>query len=266
MSRPAAPAPASAPDTIEGWSTQNTKLAAVFAGLGFVVSTRVNEMLERNSQVRVRFFIEAISTRNRLQRDLLRSGWENGQLAAADPLHPFLVGMVAVTNYERLMRMQAQGERHRLVAVPGGWEYRRGEEDSTMTLARELVATRDVCLAAALGAVGVPVVRIDGEPGQRRYCLPKHGLDPTQRETGLLIRRAGPNTLDLELERSEPQHPLCAAYQATFALSKLNAHLKGHARTVVLKAPGTKRRALVMENATNRVLDKVRRHFGVPDD
>jgi hypothetical protein len=250
---------------VSAWSTANTKLAAVFAGLGFPIETARTEILERRSSSRVRYFVGEQSTRSALRRELLRSGWENGELAKADPLHPFLVGLCAVTNYERLLIMQSRGERYRLTAVPGGWEYRQGEEDARLMLATQCVQTTDLPLAAALGAIGVPVIRFEGGQGQRRYVLPNIGLDAVQQPCAQLIRRAEPGKLDLLLERTEPQHPLCAAYQASYSLGKLNAHLKGQRRCIVLKAPGSQRRAMVTEGATDRVMDKVRRHFGIPD-
>jgi hypothetical protein len=256
---------ATANPAASGWSTSNTKLAAVFAGLGFPVETRATEILERKVSSRVRYYIGDASTRNSMRRDYLRNAWETGDLEKADPLHPFLVGLAAVANYERLMIMQSRGERYRLVSVPGGWEYRQGEEDARLMLAQDLVQTTDLPLAAALGAIGVPVVRFDGSHGQRRYVLPNRGLDLVQRPCTELMRRAVAGKLDLELERTEPQHPLCAAYQATYSLGRVNAHLKRQLRCVVLKAPGSQRRALVTEHATNRVLDKVQKHFGIPD-
>lgn len=257
--------PPKASTKASAWSTNNTKLAAVFAALGFHIETRATEILERKVSGRERFFVADHSTRLNLKRDFLRNAWATGELAKADPLHPFLVGMAAVTNYERLLIMQSRGERYRLVTVPGGWEYRQGEEDSRLMLARDLVQTTDLPLAAAMGAIGVPVVRFDGGQGSRRYVMPNQGLDTTQRASADLMRRAVAGKLDLALESTEPQHPLCAAYQASYALGRLNAHMKGHYRCIVLKAPGSQKRALVTENATNRVMDKVQKHFGIPD-
>ena len=249
---------------ISGWSTCNTKLASVFGALGFSITTRETEILERNNQVKARFFIADQSARNGLVRDALRAGFENGALAKADPMHPFLISWVAITNYERLLEMQATGRRYVLVPVPGGWEYRVGEEDARLRLAGELIRTGDLPLAAALGAIGLPVVDIEGPAGERRYLLPKSRVEAGVLNAGEMIKRAVPGKLDLRLEREVPGHPLCVAYQATFSHAALAKHMRNHFRALVLRAPKSQRRAMVGENPSDRVLDQARRFFQVP--
>lgn len=250
------------------WSTASTKLAAVFAGLGFVVSCRETEIAELNSRLNLRHFVGQTSQwRRHLDRDWLRSAWENGSLEKEDPLHPFLQGLRAVRCYDQLLRYQARGERLRLRPVAGGraWEYEPGEEDSRMTLARRVHEISDLPLAAALATVGVPVIDLLGQAPKRKYLLPAEGLDPAGSATAELIRRAEPGKLDLQLERDQPEHPLCAAYQASYAYAALNAHIKRLERNIVIKAPHSNRRAYISERAPDRILDQVARHFRIHD-
>jgi hypothetical protein len=249
-------------EKISGWSTSNTKLASAFAALGFGVSTRMTEVLERGV-TKARFFIEEQSARNGMRRDLLRAGWENGGLAKADAMHPFLISMAAIENYEALLDMQAVGSRWVLVQGAGGWVYRKGEEDSRLRLCGELIRTGDLPLAAALGVIGLPVVDIQGEPGARRYVLPAMRVEAGVLKAGELIKREVPGKWDLALEKSMPGHPLCVGYQATFSHAALVAHMKRHFKAVVLRAPGSQRRAMVGEGASGRVMDQVRRHFQI---
>jgi hypothetical protein len=254
------------------WSTKSTALAAAFGACGFPIRTNVTEIIELRPAFKLRFFIAAQSQWLARERNPLREAHLTGELVKADPLHPFLQALRAAHNYAVLLGVQKTGTRVRLAQVPDAqaWHYAPGEEDARLRLMPG-PRTNDLPLAAACGVVGIPVVDIEGEQGRRLYRLAARGLRSIELpqpewETLHLIRRQQPGKPALALEQSEPQHPLCAAYQAAHDFVKLTKHLKHrHPRAVILRAPGSHRRALVMEHASDRVLDKVRRHFGVAE-
>lgn len=247
------------------WSTASTKLAAVYAGLGFVVTTRETEILELNNRLNLRYFVSQGSHAfPALDRDLLREHWETGGLAKEDPFHPFLCGMAAVRNMAWLMRWQSTANIRLRLALKGSlYEYEPGEEDSRMTLAPECIRNKDLPLMAAMGVLGFPVIDTEGEAPRRLYLMPNTGLDPLQRKAVDLIRRADPAKLPLALETQHPHHPLCLAYNGAHAFAKMNAHIRRLTRHVLLKAPQSKRRALIPENPSDQLLDEVGRHFRV---
>lgn len=247
------------------WSTASTKLAAVYAGLGFVVTTRETEIIELNNRLNLRYFISQTSVvRPSLDRDLLREHWGNGGLEKMDRFHPFLCGMAAVKNMASLLRWQnAANMRLRLVLKGALYEYEPGEEDSRLTLATECIRNKDLPLMAAMGVIGFPVIDTEGDAPRRLYILPNASLDPMQRKAVDLVKRADPAKLPLALETENPEHPLCLAYNGAYAFAKMNAHIRRLNRNVLLKAPRSQRRALIPDNPSDALLDEVGRHFRV---
>lgn len=252
------------------WSTKSTALAAAFGACGFPIRTNATEILELRQAYKLRFFIGAQSQWLALERDPLREAYATGELAKADPLHPFLQAVRAAHNYAVLLGVQKTGARVRLAPVPGAqaWHYEPGEEDARLRLLPG-PRTNDLPLVAACGVVGIPVVDIEGEDGRRFYRLAVRGLRSVELpqpewETVRLIRRQEPGKPALALEQSEPQHPLCTAYQGAYSYAVLLAHCKRLTRNVLIKDPHSRRRALIPENPSADLLEDVRRHFKIP--
>jgi hypothetical protein len=251
------------------WSTKSTALAAAFGACGFPIRTNATEILELRQAFKLRFFIGAQSQWLALERDPLREAHLTGELLKADPLHPFLQALRAARNYDVLLDVQKTGSRVRLTpAAQGAWHYEPGEEDARLRLMPG-PRTNDLPLAAACGVVGIPVVDIEGEQGRRLYRLAARGLRSIELpqpewETLHLIRRQMPGKPALALEQSEPQHPLCLAYQGAYSYAALLAHCKRLARNVLIKDPHSRRRALIPENPSADLLEDVRRHFKIP--
>lgn len=254
------------------WSTASTQLAAVYAGLGFVVETRETEIIELNSRINLRYHVSATSTAwPGLDRDLLREHWDNGGLLRVDPQHPFLCGMAAVKNMIALLDHQKTGAPVCLLKNGGGYEYKSGSEDPRLKLSRECVRSQDLPLMAAMGFLGFPVIDIEGEAPRRTYILSNRShthlsdsvADRAESLAAHLIRRAQPGKLPLAIEAEHPQHPLCLAYNGSHAYAKMTAHIRRLQRSVLIKAPQSSRRALVPENPSSALLDEVGRHFRV---
>ena len=246
------------------WSTASTPLAAAFAACGFIVRSQQTEIIELRQALKQRFSISPTSQWSQLDRDGLRNAYGTGSLLASDPLHPFLQALRAAHNYSALLKFQATGDKLCLVSCAlGAWQYEPGTEPSTLSLQRG-PRTTDLPLAAALGVIGIPVIDMQGEQGRRFYCLPAHGMRAAPEwQTLDLIRRAVPGQTALVLETTQPQHPLCSAYQGAYSYACLLAHCKKQAREVLLKSPHSNRRALIPENPSGHLLDQVRSHFRI---
>lgn len=265
---------------MSSWSTADSQLAAAFAGCGFVVITRETEILELHNQVNLRYFIGDHSTvRPGLDREVLMEHWSSGELVKADPMHPFVCAMGAIRNHKALLKMQATGARLRLRSRgPGsGWEYEPGEEAPRLRLSQTVCATKDLPLAAAFGWIGTPVIDLEGASGARRYILPQDGhrgldaLDHADWRTDYLRRRQtvqNPEAfghdgrpIPLAIELQNPEHPLCLAYNGSYAYARLQVHIRKLRRQIIIKAPSSKRRAVIPENPSDALLDEMGRHF-----
>jgi hypothetical protein len=118
----------------------------------------------------------------------------------------------------------------------------------------------------------VPIIDILGTPGNHAYKLPARGLRAltagdavSDWETARLMARQQPGQPALRLEQTHPNHPLVHAYQGAYTTARLNAHIQQKLkRMVLLKAPGSKRRAYISDTPTETVLEDVRRHFRIP--
>ena len=257
------------------WSTSNTKLAACLGGLGFSIRTSIMED-SRGGKVLTEFFVsENTPWYPGLTRKSLLQRWKStkpeDRLETLDPLHPFLQGLRAEHNYELLLDAQNRGRRIRLAAVAGGHAslYTDGEEVPAMKNSQAVIQLSDLSLVAALGTLGIPVIGISGSAGDHTYTLPVHGHwlkafpsgEARRYDASEIARRAEPGKLDLMLERTQPQHPLCAAYQARHTHNILKRALGQDKRLIIVRAPGTGRSATVREDATDRVMDIVTAHM-----
>lgn len=282
------------------WSTNNHKIAAAFAGLGFRVELNETEIIELDSWRNLRFEVSDTSLTNPKlpSRDDLFRGWMEGTLLQIDNDHPFLCGYYACHNMEALMKMQASGQPYALQLVKGSplYHYQPGTEDPRLSLSPVRHATVDLPLAAAVGLAGLPVIDLDGEPGRRRYLMPDLLKEmpfqpPKQREWVPVvardehgfchvgkrledeviplppaaffprIERGKPN---LQLGLTHPMHPVVLGYNGAYAYGVLRRKLNELKRRLLIKAPDSDRRALIPLNPSKQLEDEVRQHFQVP--
>lgn len=267
------------------WRTPNTKLAAALGALGFPMTPEV-DYDEHTGRESTEWKIGDRSAWHPalLSRDELLKQWKKGDLAKGDPLHPMLQGLSCEHNQEMLRDAQNKGRRIRLVGVRDSHatEYRDGQEASEMVNAAGLFQTEDLSLCAALGTLGIPVVKIEGAGAHHRYFLPLEG-HPLRLPDGTvaryssvwLARRFTPPedwpeaekrrcATDLQLEHDEPSHPVVSAYNCRRVHHQLLAVVRGFQRRIHLRPPGTSRAAIIGEKASDRVLDRVRQHFRIP--
>lgn len=255
------------------YQTQNTKIAAALGALQFPIQTDV--AFDASSGKTLTTFTIGLRSADGRYADChkLVKDYENGELEKADPWHPFLCGLRCEHNYTMLQDAQHQGRRIRLVPVAGGFAaaYRDGDELPQFVFAKETIQLADLSLAAALGTLGIPVIRITGSKGSRMYTLPRYGHELTihpssevrKWDAHVLAQRATPGQLELRLELDEPSHPVVAAYNCRHVYNQLRRHLGQTGKLVLIRDPQTMRAAYVSENASGRVLDRVQRHMRV---
>lgn len=257
------------------WSTNNHKLAAAYAGLGFRVVINETEIIELNQWRNLRFEVSDTSLTNPKlpHRDDLYRGWKERTLEKMDSDHPFLCGIHAGHNMECLMKKQATGLSLALKLIPGSplYRYETGVEDPRLTLAPVQHATIDLPLAAAVGLGGLPVIDIDGEPGRRRYLFPglTHSslLNPAckiEHPVSSFFVRSTPGKPNLALGLTHPQHPVVHGYNGAYAYGVLLGKLKALKKRLLVKDPYSDRRAIVPENPSHALEDEMRRHFKIP--
>ena len=250
-------------------AVQNTKLAACLAALGFPFKA---EMVQPSQgKLSIQFLFSGRSTRPGFEAMSLNCAalHQAGKLEAQDAMHPLCVMMRAQENYDALLAMQ-HGRPHRLGSTAGDQMtlYRPGSEKWF----EATVETKDLPLAAALAGVGLPVVRIEGGDGGRRYWLPRQGYarrlaDGTVvlEDAPVLMERA-PCEADpyrLKLEITDPAHPVCFAYDALCTRVLLKAELQKRTPLLQLQQ-GASTQALISMNASGRVMDRVTRHMKAP--
>jgi hypothetical protein len=259
------------------WSTNSTKIAAAFAGLGFKVLINETEIIELNCFSNLRFHISDTSLlRPGLPtRDDLYRGWMEDTLVKIDPTHPFICGMHACRSYEALLDYQDKGSGYALQLVTGTplYRYEHGIEDPRLKLAPPAHAIVDLPLASAVALVGLPVIDIDGPAGHRRYLLPDRTLPgladlPLSPLAGLsvsqLLARKEAGKLPLQLGSTQPDHPVIHGYNVTRSYARLLTEIKAIKKRLLVKDPWSPRRALIPENPSSKLEEEVRSHFRIP--
>lgn len=257
------------------WSTQNTNLAAAVSTLGVKIRTQrfLDVLSKRSGEIvgdsRVTYFLGQQSVPGsakdseecRHVRRLIKE-LRSGELERELPKHPLLVCLAALLNRERLLDWLKQGTRMRLAVNHGGlMSYVPGEEPESMkqTPVHEQSGTRDLKMVAALGCVGIPLLRFEGLVGHRTFWVATkgHWLDGARPDADALVR----GLKDGSLEKEDPEHPLLYAWQALLNRERLLDHLNHEVQLIQIRAPGTRRAAFVREDGTGAAHDKALNHL-----
>lgn len=249
---------------IEQWTTtRDTRVAAALGTLG--VPTRIKRtLIERKGEQTTRFYLalRGIDERVRCTQTLLAQ-WKRGALESNQPAHPFLTVLRAFANRNMLLDCANKGEFVRLVRVPGTevWQYVRGNEGLPGIAGhKEVIKTGDLKLAAALGVVGLPVLRIEGVHGSRQYFLPRYGpartggLPPVD---GHALRGAW--TADKE---SVPwEDPFAQAARGLHNRERFLDAVNKEVELVLLQKPRSVKSAGVRADAAPAAWDKMKKFF-----
>lgn len=260
-----------AENLVYDWHTSSLRMAAALAAVRFPIRILVSQDLT-TGKVQTLFEVPGVSMDGKWQRDGMIHGLNSGALERSEPMHPLLQGLRALRNYELLVEAQRSGQHLRLVGVAGSQasEYRVGQEVPEMLNAKALFQTADLALVAAMGSLGIPVIRIeDGGGGRRLYTLPAlgHALSfrgqVVRHEAVALSRRTAPGQWDLLLEQTDPEHPMVAAYNAVSCRAQLKKALGETGRVIVHRHPKAplKRMAVTSEDPAPHVKEKLRKHM-----
>lgn len=261
------------------WGTQNIAVASSLAAMGFPVRTQVAQD-DRTGNVLTQFFFGQRSlfwSQYKLQAVI--TSWKKEEMEKLDPLHPFLCGLRAEHNFKMLATAQRTGQHIRLVGdgQKCASKYEFGEELASLVNAKEVIVLNDMSLVAALGTVGIPVIKIESAGGHHTYTLPVKGhwlmdgpqLDGVdlpqaiQYDAVAISRRKEVGKLDLALEESDPLHPLVCAYNTRHVHNQLKRHLGQTKRRIIVRPPGTNRMAVISDNPAPHVLEAMQRHFRI---
>jgi hypothetical protein len=252
-------------------AVQNTKLAACMVALGFCYRAEIVQ--PERGKLSTQFVFRGRSVRPGCETIPVNIAALHMQakLEPRDPMHPLCIMMRAQDNYDRLLDMQ-RGRPHRLKSTAGAQMtvYAPGVEK--LFPPEMLLQTTDLALAAALAGVGIPVVKIEGEPGRHTYWLPRHGYARKLADGQVILEDAqalmerAPTREDprhLRLEDVAPFHPVCLSYDALCCRALLKAELQKTLPLLQMQQ-GAHTQALISMNASGRVMDRVTRHLKAP--
>lgn len=253
------------------WHTQNIDLAAALGAMLFPIRVGVKQDAS-SGRVLTMFEVGATSAQGDHSRDFILGAMKDDRLEVENVFHPLLCGLRALHNYKLLLSSQNTGQHLRLVGVAGGFatEYREGQELPEMVNSKAIYQTADLALTAALGTLGLPVIRIgDAGGGRRLYSIPAlgHALhfrgEIIRHETIKLADRSAPGSYDLRLETTDPLHPMVLAYNATAVRSQLKKALQDEGRVIVHRHPKAPNRtmAITTENPAENVKKLLRNHM-----
>lgn len=262
------------------YTTTNTAHAACLRALGFRVSVRNTEAM-RSGHRSHSYAVEVatLDGAGNVLIDLptLMQTWKGGGLVKIDPLHPWLCGLRALHNYKALLAWLKDGTSQRLVTVS---QRHATQYVSGTTLLSDYAAqpvqmrTNDLRLAAALGTIGLPVVKIEGSDQRRAlFVIPVQCYElvlPINNLAGRydareLVARVSEGSHELILEQANPTHPLAYAMRALRCYRELMEILSGKP-TQLLMQHGEKwqQTGLLPGNPSGRMMDKAAAAIGIP--
>lgn len=256
----------------------NTKLAASLHSLGFCDWKADAIQEERGGHMRITFLFKGGCARPEyapLIKLTDASLLLRGMLEKNAPMHPLCVAMRGQNNHDMLAAAARDGSTVRLIGVAGGRMtiYVKGEDPAFARGKVETVPVDDLDLAASLGGVGLPVVRIEGTHPRFRFHVATTGyavetdtLNAPRVECAQALIARSPTPQDplrLELELTNPMHPVCVMYEALFARARFRQWFK-HVTPLLHMGGASKVQALVTMNATGRVMKMAEHHRKAP--
>ena len=258
------------------WSTHNTKIAAALNQMGFPVSVQVTERATRDDltgDVLVQMSLHEPNAKGRPWKiKPLVIDFESGKLEREHPMHPLLVGVRANNSYQHVIAWIKEGRQCHLEYVAGSRSAVYVDGAPPPMACEEVWTTTDMSLAIACSAIGAPIVGIDGDARRHRFTIARWGL-PLLMENGgfqsldssVLTLRAQPGKPDLAIEATQPDHPICIAYEARVIHGQLLTRIREKKRTLII-APieHTGRYSFVSDNPKGNVMDEVSRHLQLP--
>lgn len=239
-------------------TTTNTIYAAAFAALGMRVRTWRNHDLQSGVEG-MAFSVSAEAVGNPvLQTAVLHWALIRGTLDQTDPRHPLLYAIRTLRNRAAILRWIKRCQPYRLAISGPRSIYTPGADQVAF---RAEFKTDDLHLVAALGALGVPLVKFTGITPNHVFWTPLTGLSLDGYACD--VKATVTALRDGSLLRDEPDHPLHICLRACEMLDRLKVLMSREC--VILHYHDTKYQsgglALLRQDSENKAYDNSRAWF-----
>ncbi len=241
--------------------TRDTRLAAALGTLGVPIEIR-KTLDARSGRMFYQFQLGLRSECGRYLAARLKHQIRSGRLERMQPDHEALTALRGMRNRELILDLQNKGRFIWLAEVPKTnlWQYVPG--DSGLPGARgqkEVIETKDLKMAAALGIVGVPLLAVYGGRGDHSYILPRFGLPGGNGGPADAARlmKAWRNNRDA----LPPDCPFSQAMWGLLNRERLVNALHAEIESILLRKPRSMKSAIVRSDATDKAFDRVKEHF-----
>jgi hypothetical protein len=246
---------------MEQWiTTVDTKLAAAFGTLGMPIRVR-NTFDELTGTEIVRFQVGVVNVEGNMETRRLRSCLKNGSLEAKEPAHPFLTILRAYRNRDMVLDCANKGTRIRLAPIPGTrlFQYLPGDSGLPgIAPGSAVIRTGDLKMVAALGIVGLGLLRIEGANGNRLYHVQAQAIVEGQPVDAAHLLRSWRE----DMESIPWSHPFAQAARGLYNRERLLDAVRRSSRTILIRKKKTIRSAVIAEEATEEAWDEVADFFG----
>lgn len=252
-------------------STHNTMLAAAAVTCGIPVTTH-RKVHEGTGEEQRTFTLspKSLLSNHAIDTAALLKTYYNGQLEKADPSHCLLDALRGLRNRAALIKWLKDRIPHRLTLcedsrcprtlyIPG-----QPSQPHPAGTAFETLHTLDIALAAALGAIGIPVIRIDGDAQNNVFVMSRAGFPmhaaPSQDGKQILADFASGR-----LSAQQPDHPFLFAHAAVLNYRVLLETMQREMAMIFFEdACGSGRAALIRGDAKTIAFDRATKFFKKP--
>lgn len=248
---------------IEQWtSTTDVRMAAGLGTLGVEIQLRRTIDTKRGADV-TRFFLALKSACGRHDTRTLKLWTENGYLERKHPEHELLTTIRGMMNRERVLDLQNKGIFMELRRVKGTeiWQYVRGERGLPGVAGQlAVIKTRDLKTVAALGLMGMRLLRIAGGDRDHEYTVEAFGPERADGKP----RADGAALMTAWHAAPEKMPEDCVYAQGAWGLKnreRLVGAMKAELGNILLRKPRSVMAALVREDATDAALERVEEFF-----
>lgn len=259
-------------NTVGWWPTTNTHLAAALSVIGLLVRTEA-QLDERTGTETRRLFL-SLEPADKAQRDRLTPEFtrtraivrmiQDGTLEKRQPLHPTLCGLAALTNRRAIITWMKTGTPHRLVPVgPGQLHTLQPTDQAPAETARFLsapayVRVHEITVAAALATIGVPILRILGQPENQTIDL---AADSPSARAHMADQTTTQILQDYRARETPPETAFFSAVQTLWNYHAIQKALAKEIPTILLRKPRSKMAAVIRPDITGKGLDLVHKAF-----
>ena len=248
---------------MEQWIlTSDTRLAAAFGTMGVPIRLKAT-LIEKTGERITRFCLALQNIEGTFITGALKKQWEKGTLEKTTPAHPFLTILRGMENRRVFLDFINKGIPCRLVqtSAPGIYQYIPGGDGLPGIAGHaDLFTTMDIKIVAALGLVGLPVLRVDGSPGNHKFYLPLRGparpgaLPPVHAADFATAWRTDKESIPWE-------EPFAQAMRGLYNRERILDAINKEIPLVMIRKPKTRRSAFIQADASPKAWDHMKEFF-----